>query len=490
MNKDLHDIDEMFRAGLEEYKETPSAGVKENIDAALDKQDAEKYKKRFILWKRAALLLLLLLAGLMLYESGIIKTGGNGPVAKTSVPVKNDKAEAKTETVNSNNNTPVNSPNATVISDETISQKKNAESQQIQKEITNVPDGSIVTVKKSIDKKITWSKNNRPGKQFNRFITAKDLFVSITSSQQDKKINTTIGYDADLQTSKRGITPLDERTSVSKVAGRFIKSIQPISAITVSNSPLKANNANDSKSKKVKSFKPFWLVAPFASYEQSGYRLDSDNPITANVIKHREVNEPSFSGGILVTRQFNRHWGLQSGLTYTSTQIGISPQKMYALQLPGGDVAYKFITSSGYAYIKLGIGQPPAVGDSITTSDAKHLLKHISIPVAIKYSMGKNKFTVSPSVGIEANIISSAKVEVGVDLASNREIVSVNKMEGIKSFYWSAVTGVEASYQVSKKMSVNVQPVFRYALSPITKNNVVETFPRSFGIRAGVTIKF
>jgi hypothetical protein len=232
------------------------------------------------------------------------------------------------------------------------------------------------------------------------------------------------------------------------------------------------------------------MITPFVSYEQVGYNLDSDDPLAVNSIKHREVHEPSFSGGILATRQFTEHWGLQSGIVYTSTQIGISPQKMYALQLPGGDVAYKFITSSGYAYIKLNNGQPPAAGDSITTSDAKHLLKHISIPLSLKYGMGKNKLTVSPSFGIEANFITSAKVEVGIDFTSNREIVTVNKLNGIKSFYWSVVSGVEASYQVSKKMSVNVQPVFRYALSPITKNNVVETFPYSFGIRAGVNIRF
>jgi Outer membrane protein beta-barrel domain len=193
---------------------------------------------------------------------------------------------------------------------------------------------------------------------------------------------------------------------------------------------------------------------------------------------------------LLITRQFKNRWGLQSGLVYTSTQIGINPQKMYALQIPGGDIAYKFITSSGYAYIKLGIGQPPAVGDSITTSDAKHLLKHISVPLSVKYKMGKNKLTVSPTAGVEANFITSAKVEVGVDLASNREIVAVNKLNGIKTFYWSGIAGAEASYQLNKKLSVNIQPVFRFALSPITKENVVETFPYSFGIRAGVTIKF
>lgn len=91
MNKDLHDIDDLFRSALDGHEETPSTRVKENIDVALDKQDAEEYKKKFILWKRATLLLLLLVAGSVLYES-----------------VKIAKLEDKTETANPTNNTSVN----------------------------------------------------------------------------------------------------------------------------------------------------------------------------------------------------------------------------------------------------------------------------------------------------------------------------------------------------------------------------------------------
>jgi hypothetical protein len=282
---------------------------------------------------------------------------------------------------------------------------------------------------------------------------------------------------------------LDKRVSNDRITTGLTKNIFLLPLPVISKAaPLIIATTNPGK-KKTNSFKPFWLMSPFVSYEQAGYKLDSDDPLTATTVRHREVHEPSFSGGLLFARQFTNRFSLQSGLVYTSTQIGISPQKMYALQLPGGDIAYKFITSSGYAYIKLAIGQPPAVGDSITTSDAKHLLKHISVPLSVKYKMGKKKFIISPSAGIEANFITNAKVEVGIDLASNREIVTVNKLSGIKTFYWSGTAGVEASYRVNKKLSVNIQPVFRFALSPITKDNVVETLPRSFGIRAGVTIK-
>ena len=492
MNRDLHDIDELFRSGLNGYKETPSAGVKENLDAALDKQDAEKYKKRFIIWKRLAILLLMLVAGFVLYESGIIKTGGSGgSVAKTSVPVKNDKAKDKTEPVNPINNTSVNLNTSVVVADEPAIQKENAESEQTQKEITNAPGGSVVANKNSIDNKITGPKNNRQGKKFNPFITDNNPFVSIHSSQLVEKINEAVSYDADWQISKRGITPLDKRTSVSAITNRLIKSIQPLSSVFVSNSPLKATSVSDSKNKKVKSFRPFWMATAFASYDQAGYKLDSDVPNAVSSIKFREAHEPSFSLGILFTRQIKQKWGLQSGLVYSNSAIGMKPQKTYAFVDPTGDVAYKYITSSGYAYFKPGFGPQPAVGDSLTTAEAKHTIEQISIPLAAKYTvLNRKKISITPGAGIEANFVTKANLEVDIEDTFNREIVVVRKLSGTKSFYWSFVADAEIKYKVNPKLSINLRPVFRTAISPTTKNNVVETFPHSVGIGAGVTIKF
>jgi hypothetical protein len=463
MNKDLHDIDELFRSALEDHAEMPSASVKENLATALDKKAAEEYKRRFILWKRAALLLLLLLAGFVLYESGWIKKQSGHTIAKKSTPAIDNISGDKMETINHNEINPDNTNAESVVADQPSVQNNNV---------------AISSKNKIKDKQVSLFTRDQ-----------KSLFSAITSKPVNKT-NTPEDYEMFIQANKHRIESSDKQESKYSLMDLLFKKIFRLPSVAVSNSPLKPNVDKNAAKKKINSFKPFWTITPFVSYEQSGYKLNSDDPLEANVIRHREVNEPSFSGGLLIARQFTRHWSLQSGLAYTRTQIGISPQKMYALQLPGGDIAYKFITSSGYAYIKLKNGQAPAIGDSITTSDAKHILKQTSIPLTLKYKLEKNKFSVSPSAGLEANFINSAKVEVGIDLASNREIVSVNKMEGIKTFYLSAVAGMEASYQVNKKMSVNVQPVFHYAISPVTKNNVVETFPRSFGIRAGVTIRF
>jgi hypothetical protein len=243
------------------------------------------------------------------------------------------------------------------------------------------------------------------------------------------------------------------------------------------------------KNKKISAFKPFWMITSFASYERAGYHLDSELPTNINNIKHREVHEPSFSIGLLATRQLTRHWGLQSGFIFSHTSIGISPQKMYALQ-NGGDVAYKYVTSSGYTFIKPGFGSPPVVGDSLSTTEAKHTLKYVIMPVTIKYTVTKNKLCLTPGAGIEANFLTSAKVETEIQDASNVETVTITKLNGAKPLYWSFIADAELRYNINKKVALSVRPALRYALSPITKNNIVETFPHSFGLGAGITIKF
>lgn len=95
-----------------------------------------------------------------------------------------------------------------------------------------------------------------------------------------------------------------------------------------------------------------------------------------------------------------------------------------------------------------------------------------------------------PGVGIEANFITKANLEVDVEDTVNNEIVFVRKLKGTKSFYWSFMLDAEFNYKINQKVSLIVRPVYRHAISAITKNNIVETFPHSFGLGAGVTINF
>ncbi len=466
MNRDLHDIDELFRSALEEYKDTPSPEVKESLDAVLDKQDAEKYKKRFIIWKRTALLLLLLLTGFVLYESGIIKKRDGNYAVKTSASGKDD-------------NNPANSRNDNTTSDKTVAQKNNTEDQPSRQSDTPEPVNSFVA------DRITGQKISRQNRPFFPF-----THQSTSPSQPDRKMIVASVGDSNWLLLQQRIEALDQRTSVCNTEQSFVKKISLLQPVTPRNAPLTADRANDIKKIKLRSFNPFWMVTAFGSYDQAGYKLDSDEPTAVKGIKFREAHEPSFSAGLLMTRQLTSRIGLQSGVIYSSSAIGMKPQKTYAFTDPTGDVAYKYITSSGYAFFKPNFGPQPAVGDSLTTAEAKHTIKNITIPLAVKYRVSHKKISFTPGAGIEANFITKANLEVDIEDPFNREIVVVRKLNGTKPFYWSFVADAEVKYDLTKKLSLSIRPVYRHAISPITKNNVVETFPHSFSIGAGLTIKF
>src|SRR5580704_9067842 len=107
MSKNLHDMDENFRSAYQEFADDPSPRAWEKINAALDKKDAESYRKRSGNWKKVAIVSLLLLVGFILYESGILKTGFSHSKENMTItdggkkPEKNP--EKQHETINDRN---------------------------------------------------------------------------------------------------------------------------------------------------------------------------------------------------------------------------------------------------------------------------------------------------------------------------------------------------------------------------------------------------
>ena len=506
MNKDLHDIDELFRSALEGKKETPSAFVKESLLAHLDKKDAESYKKRFIVWKRAAILLLVLLAGIVLYESGIVKTGAGYSTNKI-IPKKQDPGIP-------DNNPITDQANTNKIFEEPASENKKPFSKK--EDTTN---GGLSTQAHNL--KTPRQKDNRdsnadpvPAKENphdNNFAGQKNKpltrqIKSLTGNKTTETIpdlsipNNDYKKEAVLVNKnslkeKRITAPLANKIQLVQTDDLAFSSLKyPIAhqlkiSATI-DSLLKNNLANNINLKRIHHFHPYWTLTGLVTYDRVNYKLDSDLPSNITSIKHREVHEPSFSASLLATRQVREKWGLQTGLIYSNTAIGISPQKIYALQDPAGDIAYKYITSSGYAYIKPGFGPAPVFGDSLVTTEAKHRLHSVRIPVVIKYTVGRNKLLFIPGAGLEANFITRAKLETEIQDAANRETVFINKLNGAKSFYWSFMADAELRYNINKKLSCSIRQVFRYAISAITENNIVETFPYGFGTGLGLTYQF
>lgn len=522
MDKHLPNIDKLFNEAYKTFEDEPSAASWDKLNAALDKEDAEKYKRRFIGWKRIAIVLLFLLSGFLIYETGVgIKRRNpkdltkkentiDSTVASDNIINYQKKTTAEIKTKQQDANRPVTTfekpeqlqppenwieTNEKVVDAPKANQQINAEFEQT--EIVITLPGSRKSIKKSTTDK---TKNIiRPG------VIAEDETGSITdiTSSKNKKSNTKI------EDNQIANIAVQENRSIKRIFVSPITSIIKIEIpkpsfadLTIKEPVLLTTNtiasiATPKKKKSSSSFKPSWSLTAFASNDWGQYKLDNDvqdnngnQQDEKEEINHREKHEGSFSAGVLATRQFSKHIALKTGLIYSNTAIGILPQEMYAAKKNDGSIAYKYITSSGYGFVKPGFGLPPAVGDSIRSTEAQHNLQTISVPLMLSYRFEKDKISISPAVGISANFITSANVKTEVTDALNKELVTINGLDGMKNVYASLVADVSLQYNYNSKWSFNLLPGFRYALTPITKGNVVKTFPYSFSIGAGITYKF
>ncbi|HEY0433036.1 MAG TPA: hypothetical protein VGC95_04150, partial [Chitinophagaceae bacterium] len=151
----------------------------------------------------------------------------------------------------------------------------------------------------------------------------------------------------------------------------------------------------------------------------------------------------------------------------------------------------KYVVSSGYAYIKPNFAGTPSPGDSLRTENTHHRLQYVVIPLLVKYTLINHpKLSFIPGFGFAGNFLTSASIETEIAESSNREHMSIKKLDGTRKFNWSIVSQLTMKYQINKKVSIDLRPFFSYALSPITNNNDVETFPYNFGIGVGASYRF
>lgn len=515
MEQDLHDIDDIFKKAHEQYKDEPGGGVWEKIDTQLNKDDTEKYKRRFIGWKRTAIILVFLVSLLAIYDTGILTRKNQNPQPLTQrenssdpkadhPPAKssNSTGRRKTDTIQTGENSsatrnypdkiknPEQKPEASEFTNHT------AEVNSVKERLKDMPAPPVKGIQK----------NNLSKQQKNLFRTGNmALFknpLKKDSAVDSKNLVVTandlnIGSD-DSITSKSfkrrmAVAPLD-LLSPSKASQL---NINP-SVMVMSKTLEPFNQKPASYKKKAHSLaSPRWSVMAFAGNDWRRYHLDNNaevnngnNQREAEEITKREKNQRSFSAGFFATRQFSRQWGVKTGLVYSNISMSIGQQELYAAQDNSGNVAYKYIVSTGYAYVQPGFGLPPAVGDSIQSPAGQHNLHLFSLPLMLTYRFQKNKLTVIPSAGLGLNYIAKATVKTEVKDALNKEVVFINGLNGMRSFYFDAMADINFQYEINRMWSLSLFPTVKYAISSITKNSAVKTFPYSAGVGIGVTYKF
>ncbi|MCC6290373.1 MAG: hypothetical protein IT249_21055 [Chitinophagaceae bacterium] len=488
MDKNIPDIDHVFRTAHEAYEQEPSNEVWQKLEARLDKRDAEKYRKWFLGWRIAGVLLFIACGILALYKSSLFDTNQNTEgIASRNNQNSGRPVSQKDEL------TRIDKPEALVP--ETQVRQSSADTAEARTASTEIARGT--------EKSMIASGSEKTGVK-----KSEQALIRKRQPVLDKQKN-----DSAIQANQRQYNnSVKEKNAENNALTKIRPLIKPgIQTIEINQREVILNpytslkhiavektypKSNISSIKISRMSKPSWSVSAYASNNWSGYRIDDDDHHNRgnrddhkDDIFERESHEGAFTLGINVARQF-RKWNIISGLYYAQIKIGIAPQHIYASPQSNGNMAYKYVTSSGYYNINPDFNGAPVTGDSIQSEGATHSLRIISVPLMAGYKISSKRFSIIPALGIATNYIAGARIKTTLTNAGNTDKLSVNRLSGMHHFYFDFTAQAYLQYGITKKWAINLIPSMKYAITPVTKDNVVKTFPYNFGVGAGITYEF
>lgn len=511
MDKNLHDIENLFRSSLDDNEETPSSKVWDGVEQILDKDNVSIIKKKYSNIKRVAVLLLLLLTGLCIYDlhksyqkrelatgnksinNGIVKPDGFKNKPNIIRPLWTDSLilVKKVKTNTAKGLSMLIKENASTAK---VKKVERMSSEYFVKNDLKQKEGIVLSSKNKVFL-------NRSNKTIDRKKEDK-VHIDIYSINQTNKL-TNHGHNSSA-IKGRAVEDktklfLSEISSLPNIPGKYnvslIDSIKLQPAVILrTTASLKNNLSGITKVQKQSISTTSKLSASlFFSPDFGWYRLQNDVPdnqaADADEIEKGEQHEFSSTIGALINYEVSKHWTIQSGFTFSNTAITVEPKTIYAQADNSGSVKYRFNTSSGYSYVLPSFSSSPGIGDSLYAFTSIHTLQYIGIPIAIKYNFTKGNFNFNAMLGLSTNFLTKGKIETVLEKGTSNEAEIINNIQGLKSTYLSGLLGVGAEYNLSKNIAVTFMPTARFAMSAINKGSVVKSYPNSFGLATGICIK-
>lgn len=446
MKKNLQDIDKLFTQFLKDYTEEPPTGMWQQIENDLNRKDAEKYRTKYGSLKETVTCILLTCICLLLSDALQFPKHKN---IKTAFTYKSLPAKSRfEERYNSNKKTHKNN-----------NEKRKRSDTVLKETFINVQ----ATGKKMMQ-------------DFNEITLYNPVKTYSKTQESLLSLSLHTNIKADTVVSSIFITDaLKNKKPLSFIQEPSTKNMRKIGINSIS----------------ITKQKNSFYIIPFASIDHISERLkqeyEYDNE-DKSAYATREKPDMSYTTGLLFEYGLSNKIALQTGILLSNSFTNVLPTVVNALPDNSGNYKFKLATSYGFAEIKkAGTAQQ---GDSISITHAMIRLQYISVPLLVKMNFKQRKLNISGTMGAAFNSIQKDEVEVDYATANVSEIESIGKIEGVKNYFFVLVAGAEASYPLNKNISIGVNPVLRYAITPVNKGTPVKAYPVNLGIGASVRIKF
>ncbi|WP_242203395.1 PorT family protein [Aestuariivivens insulae] len=516
---DKKHIDRLFQEKFKDFEASPRDEVWDAIEAQLNKK---KKKRRVIpIWWRyagvAALLVLLLTLGGLYFNSEGINVPTNQVVDTESGDEAehvehNDENPSSEAIKNQNDNTIIGSKDVIANSEtnqtDDSNTKTNGSSTQntdpaklIQS--TSAQGQNTITSEAIAKERITSEENNSIS---NPIIQKPDV---LKETSQDN--NTTIANNKASENEPQNIANNNKSVLDKDKAKNAILNTQNADSLAVAQT-----NTTDTKEQSIedlidKDIKELieeekfnrWSVAPNAApvyFNSLGEGSSIDPQFNTNA-KSGELN---MSYGIKASYAINKKLRIRSGINkvrlgYNTNDVVVfqsisSNENTISAALPNIDSSTKgnlnTISSSNNTLFASADNFNSKNGSSGLLASAESAsinqeFGYIEIPLEIQYTLLDKKFGVNLIGGFSSFFLNENKVFS--ETSSSRTLVG--EANNINNVSYSANLGLGLNYKISKKLDLNVEPLFKYQIN--TFSNTSGNFkPYFIGVYTGFAIKF
>jgi Outer membrane protein beta-barrel domain len=532
MNKDLHNIDDLFRKALAENQELPSESVWEKIDKTLDKKKVVSISKKYNKLKWAAAVLLLFSIGMAMYALHIRQqnrelvqqnserknrinqksqsniTATDSSLANNiSAPSQNANNHNRIQGINKNvdttseNNITENTINKT-SSDKAFEDKKNVTSKK--QDSTLLPATAPENVALKSQRKPIYKKSTLVKMQVENGMIDSSGNITDKVNRESVAVDNKLNRIETKNSSTYLVAPGKQKNIETEGLAPEIKNDLPISpskaliqtginllpqAMALNNKKLSfsgnniINRAGNSLFSATVFFSPD-IVSTSLTDEHPRFREEERNEIEKD-----EQIKFSSTFGVLLDYNIGKNWKLESGITYSSRKTDIQPKTIYARPDNDGNINYRFNCSAGYSYVTVKSSSPPMPGDSVNALASTNNLQYVGLPLNAKYVFTSGRFSILPGAGVSFNFLTKGQIETAIATSTGGKNSSTDKVQGLKSMYLNGSTSIGFQYKLNKTFSLSFEPAFRFALSPINKDASVKTNLNSIGLSAGLLFK-
>ncbi len=252
-----------------------------------------------------------------------------------------------------------------------------------------------------------------------------------------------------------------------------------------------------------------WSIAAMASPTYYS-RFSSGSDAVSQQLMSSEQPLISYTGGVAFSYKVNRRFSVQAGLAYSSLAQSVDGVNSFTgfqkYNKSKGSSSFEVLTSNGPIFTKnsdvfmIASGPVERVLTNYTkdvfdpkqanlkyVSDNLHQnFSYLELPVMLRYKIIDKTIDVNLIGGMSYNLLVGNSVYTMVD--GNK--YSIGETAGMNKLTVSSSLGMGMEYSLSEKLSLNLEPTFRYYLNPFNGTTSSSVHPYSFGIFSGVSYRF